>query len=150
MSAATKPEEKCVCLHEGQDWHMNFRNSYPLLKDTKGIAIPEFDDPNLRHGVFDDMMTRPPDGASYRAGRPYAPLGSASLDATKRPKIPDVPRWGAEMDFDRYRMDPTDHRQAVATPRFSVMDAAKDAAPVAIPTLILVAVVGYIVYRYAL
>jgi hypothetical protein len=94
-----KVEEKCSCVHDegGQDWYMNSRNSYPLLKPISGLVAPEFDSPNYRFGLFSGpMMHSAPELSKRLPGRPNAPPGSASLDPAYRPIALDPPKYGAD------------------------------------------------------
>lgn len=96
MRPADKVEEKCPCVGDpgNQDWHMNSRTSWPLLKPIVGLCAPEFDAPNYRYNLFNgpyNTKVFPVD----LPGRPYRPLGSASLT---EPYVgtPDRPKYGAD------------------------------------------------------
>lgn len=100
-------ENKCPCLYDDppQDWSQTPRNSYPLLKEERGLIIPHYDAPNVRHRLFVYPMTVPPERAKRMPGRPQQPSGSASLYREYHPKIKDKPKWGADWTGQReYRV----------------------------------------------
>jgi hypothetical protein len=92
-----KVSEKCPCIHgtDDQDWNMNYKNSYPLIKEYTGLGAPEFDAPNLRLRYF-GKPDRTHVFKTTLPGRPYAPPGSASLDRSRVPISLDAPKYGAD------------------------------------------------------